>query len=59
MRSKQVQILSGICGGAVDWLCMSGCRIQSRHLDRGCRECFPYVRYCISGNSGEEQKKMP
>ena len=24
-----------------------------------CRKCFPYVGYCISGNSGKGQKKMP
>lgn len=28
-------------------------------MDRVCRKCFPYVGYCISGNSGKGQKKCP
>ena len=59
MRSKQVQILSGICGVQ---LIGYACRAAGFKTDIWigfAGSVFPYVGYCISGNSGKGQKKMP
>ena len=58
MRSKQVQILSGICGVQ---LIGYACRAAGFKTDIwiGFTGSFPYVGYCISGNSRKGQKKCP
>lgn len=59
MRSKQVQILSGICGvQLIGYVCRAA-GFKADIWIGVAGSVFLMVRYCISGNSGEEQKKMP